>query len=141
MELVVPFGVFFDSLALPSMYFPKIISLSIELAFLLLASLQMGIIVTGNYGHFNLLSILIPLSLIKDETYPQFIHSGMLKLMDENVALEGILSWAQNLFAIGIVFFVLALSLVPFTQVTRGALWYPDWVSSLHDIISLIQVL
>ena len=55
-ELVVPFFIFLGR------YFRYA-------AFLLFAALQLGIIATGNYGYFNILSIVLCVSLLDDRVY------------------------------------------------------------------------
>eukprot|EP01113_Clastostelium_recurvatum_P028190 TRINITY_DN34131_c0_g1_i1.p1 TRINITY_DN34131_c0_g1~~TRINITY_DN34131_c0_g1_i1.p1 ORF type:complete len:211 (+),score=47.25 TRINITY_DN34131_c0_g1_i1:88-633(+) len=42
-----------------------------QVCFLGLAGLQVGILATGNYGFFNLLSMLVPILLLDDSVVPQ----------------------------------------------------------------------
>jgi len=98
--------------------------------------------VTGNYGFFNILSILIPFTVLSDDCYPSWVYNIFSGSADTPVLVSGFL-WRPllNLFAVSIVLSVLALSWVPFVQVARGHLYYPQWVAKAHTYISSFGVL
>ncbi len=115
---------------------------------MLLASLQVGILITGNYGFFNLLSvslydflfeclllqkILIPFSIVPDTVYPQFLRNMLGTWAAQNDGSENI--WL-NLAIVTFVGMTMLVSLVPFSQVARGNLEIPDWISRIQSGVS-----
>lgn len=118
-ELAVPFGVFFPPLFVPT--------------FILLASLQVGILLTGNYGFFNMLSIFIPLILVSDSIYPAAIRNSLFPFVHNPLAQNWLMF---NLLTVVLVGFVLALSLVAFSQVSRGNMDIPNLIYKLQSRFS-----
>lgn len=122
-ELIAPFGVFFPPLFL--------------LIFLVQASLQVGILVTGNYGIFNLLAILLPFILLDDSVYPPFV-SNVLRPYAVNTAITHNLLLVAFYAVVGLGLVVMGMSvcIVPFAQVVRGSMPVPKWIAKIQSKIS-----
>jgi len=122
-ELAVPFGSFYQPLFIPT--------------FLLLCSLQVGILLTGNYGFFNLLSILIPFTLVNDSYYPSFV----VNFVESSIYKPQVYFQFMDIFVVALVGFILTLSWVPFSQATRRSLYVPTWLIECYKGVSAFGIM
>eukprot|EP01112_Ceratiomyxa_fruticulosa_P021503 TRINITY_DN7589_c0_g1_i2.p1 TRINITY_DN7589_c0_g1~~TRINITY_DN7589_c0_g1_i2.p1 ORF type:complete len:580 (-),score=96.68 TRINITY_DN7589_c0_g1_i2:63-1802(-) len=85
-----------------------------------LIGLQVAILATGNYGFFNILSILLPLLLLDDKFVPQFLANAILPLKPEYIfSTASIFGLVLAVLSLALFSATIALSLIPLAKVTK----------------------
>ncbi|EGG23323.1 protein of unknown function DUF1222 [Cavenderia fasciculata] len=104
-----------------------------------LVLLQIMILVSGNYGIFNLLAIQISLSLLQDDCVPNSIKEYLNdKIYINSTAKSSGLIWelAWDSIALGILLFYLSLSYIPLSQLSRNRMNYNNLLIKIYSVVS-----
>jgi len=134
-------GMFFIELIVPFFIFaPRRIRLG---AAILILSLQILIITTGNYGYFNLLTIVLCLWLLDDLIWPiKKIKDSVLKIDFLNhiktiTKKRNLTNW----IFVPVCFVILINGAFLLSNATFRKSWHwPKWVTKLHEITSPFHI-
>jgi predicted DCC family thiol-disulfide oxidoreductase YuxK/uncharacterized membrane protein YphA (DoxX/SURF4 family) len=111
-EIVIPFFIFAPRI-------PR------RVAFWGIVLFQFTIMLTGNYGFFNILTMVICIPLLEDAFFPKRFRRKPVAYRDQPW-------WLACMYALPALLIVV-ITCVAFARECRWQIWFPEWAQSLYD--------